>query len=141
MCLLIWEYGIHRIGPSHTLSGRHLFTHVSIPFIHDPRYLNLLPPHPGKLLSAPSRVANVFFFYFLLPSSLNVLVRPNFFFFPVVVVAVVIVSCENKTETKHEGCAVTGRQLSSRTGPQQRRGRTGLCWFVFAFVEDSRKRE
>lgn len=43
--------------PFVTSQGRNKqpLTHMSIPFIHNPRYLNLLPPHPGKLLSASSR--------------------------------------------------------------------------------------
>lgn len=139
MCLLIWEYGIHRIGPSHTLSGRHLFTHVSIPFIHDPRYLNLLPPHPGKLLSASSRVANVVLFPFAFfaqrsgPSKLFCCCRCS---------SNCLLRKQNRNETS--GLCHRWKTIKLKDRPvhgRQRRRRTGLCWFVFAYVEDSRKRE
>lgn len=73
-----------------------LFTHVSIPFIHNPRYLNLLPPHPGKLLSASSCVAKVFLFPFAFFAQRS---GPSKLFFFVVVV--VIVSCEKTKEKRN----------------------------------------
>lgn len=105
---------------------QHLFTHVSVPFIHNPRYLNLLPPHPGKLLSASSCVANVFLFPFAFFAQRS---GPSKLFFCFCLFVVVIVSCEKKRETKHQGCAITGRQLAQ--GPAcARAAEKEINWFV-----------
>lgn len=117
--MLMWWQG-HK-----ALTRQHLATHMSIPFIHNARYLNLLPPHPGKLLRASCWMS----FDFLLSSSLNLRLLANFF----------CCCLLRKTKEKRDMRLLVDTWLKYRpVHRQQRRRQTGSCWFDFAFVGDSR---